>query len=395
MKRIPTMKRRNFLATLGLGVGAPLLAPLFTSILRAQENNSTLPRRFVLFVEGNGLEANAVVPPNVWSAIEAAGGTRRRYAYTGYDHESALEIEGAALGDAKSLSSLKGDANNISLEDKSALVLGLSSKIAGGGHSTGHGALSSTRMRKVGPGGPTIDAVLSTAPLIKDLTPFRAIRLGVENGGASVVYGVSAFDKGKPAPTIINPTAAFNVLFGSVSTGGGQKVFQEKSALLDFTRDDINRALNALPGSSPERQKLEDYLTSVESLITRQTVIESMTEQLAAVKPAEPGESAAYTSVDPFERMRAQTDLAIASLLGGLTQVVVITMGANGSHRVPPAARCSRVMTCDTPQSMAMTPARTCSMASPMPTSRRCRGWRARSRPSLSSGSLARCSITP
>lgn len=332
MRRMPKMKRRHFLATLGLGAGAPLLSPLFSSILRAQENNTSLPRRFVIFVEGNGVEANAVVSPNVWSAIESAGGSKKRYAYTGYNHESALEIEGAALGDAKSLSSLKGDANNVSLENKSALIMGLSSKIAGGGHSTGHGALSSTRMRKVGPGGPTIDAVLSTAPELEGLTPFRAIRLGVETGGASVVYGTCAFDTGKPAPTIINPTAAFNVLFGSVSTGSGQKVFQEKSALLDFTRADINRALNALPGSSPERQKLEDYLASVEALITRQSVIESMSEQLAAVKPSEPSEATHYASADPFERMRAHTDLAIASLLGGLTQVVVITMGANGSH---------------------------------------------------------------
>ncbi len=325
------MNRRHFLTALGLGAGAPLLAPFFSSILRAQDG-SAAPRRVVIFVEGNGLEANAVLSPTVKQAIVDAGGSNPRYASRGYNHMTALEVEGAALAEAPSLGSLAASGGEISLENRAALIMGLSSKITGGGHSTGHGALSCSRKRKAGPSRASIDTVLSHADSFKGLTPFDAVRLGVENGSSSVVYGTCAYGKNKPAPIMINPTAAFNVLFGSVSTGQGRKVFVEKNDLLDFTRADINRALNSLPGSSPERAKLEDYLESVEALITRQSQIETMGSTLSDVKPTEPSESGLYSSSDPFERMSAQTDLAIAALKGGLTQLVVITMGAEGEH---------------------------------------------------------------
>jgi hypothetical protein len=325
------MNRRHFLAALGLGAGAPLLTPLLSNILRAQEGGLS-PRRVVIFVEGNGVEANALLSPLVKQAIVDAGGSNQRYASRGYKHTAALEIANAGLGESASLGALKASGDDSSLESKAALIMGLSSKITGGGHSTGHGALSCTRKRKAGPSRATIESVLSEAEQLKGMTPFKAIRLGVEKGNSAVVYGTCAFGKNKPAPIIINPTSAFNVLFGSVSTGQGRKVFAEKSDLLDFTRADINRTLSEFPGSSPERAKLEDYLESVEALITRQSQIEGMSDTLTQVKPEEPADQARYGSGDPFKRMHAQTDLAIAALKGGLTQVVVVTMGTEGEH---------------------------------------------------------------
>lgn len=325
------MKRRRFLQALSLGAGAPLLMPLFSQILRAEEPG-LIPRRFVIFMEGNGLEANAVLSDVVKQAIVDAGGSNRRYAYTGYAHDTTLDVADASLASAPALGSLKGSNGEADLEQEAALVMGLSSTITGGGHSTFSGALSSSRHRKVGPSGPTIESVLATSDQIAGQTPFKAVRLGVENGSASVGYDTCSFSKGKPAPLLISPTAAFNVLFGSVSTGMGRSVFEEKTDLLDFTREDINRALKSFSGSSPERQKLEDYLTSVEDLITRQSEIAAMDQALAAVKPSEPEDNPFYGSADPFQRLAAQTDLAIAALKGGLTQVIVVTMGTEGSH---------------------------------------------------------------
>ncbi len=323
------MKRRRFLQALSLGAGAPMLMPLFSQILRAEEPGY-IPRRFVIFMEGNGLEANAVLSSKVKQAIVDAGGSNRRYAYQGYAHTSPLEVTQANLASATGLSALNHADGN--LESEAALVMGLSNTISGGGHATQSGALSCARHRKVGPSGPTIESTLSQSEHILGNTPFSAVRLGVENGKASVGYDSCAFDKGKPAPLMINPTAAFNVLFGSVSTGAGRAVFEEKTDLLDFTRKDINRALKSFSGSSPERQKLEDYLESVEDLVARQDRLAMMDEQLAAAKPSEPADNPFYGSEDPFERLAAHTDLAIAALKGGLTQVVVVTLGTEGTH---------------------------------------------------------------
>ena len=325
------MKRRGFLRAMGLSAGAPLLMPFFHDMLRAQEMG-TKPRRFVIFVEGNGIESRAIMPQAVKDAIEAAGGNLQRYAYRGYKHDKPLIKKDISIGDAISTGALKGGNGEVSLEDKSALILGLSSKVVGGGHATQTGALSASKHRKVGPAGPTIDAAIARSAQIKGHAPFDAVRLGVQGRGASVVYDICAFDKNKPAPLIIDPRSAFNVLFGSVSTGMGRKVFVEKNELLDFTRQDVKRALEAMPGNSPERAKLESYIESVEALAQRQHTIEAMSDALHAVKPSEPEETSIYDSSDPFDILRAQTDLATAALKGGLTNVVVIAMGASGAH---------------------------------------------------------------
>lgn len=321
--------RRHFLRTLGLGVGAPLLLPSLHSILRA-EDPANKPRRFVIFVEGNGLEPTALLSEATKRAITDAGGAAQRYAYTGYKHSSPLLIPSASLSDARGLGALGAQNGLASIEHKSAVAMGLSSNITGGGHSTGYGALSCTRSGAGIPAGITIDAHLAATPAVKQLAPFDAVRLGIEDSNASVGYSACAFDAKKPAPILINPTAAFNVLFGSVAQGEGQQIFKEKSELLDFARSDVDRLLRAFSGSSAERAKLEAYLTSLEQLSERQDAIAGMGPQLSAVKPAEPDMQPLYSSADPFDRLHAQVDMMIASLIGGLTHVGVVTMGTQG-----------------------------------------------------------------
>ena len=328
--------RRRFLKLLGLGAGAPLLMPALHSILRA-EDAAHLPRRVVIFVEGNGLEPSALMSQATQQAILAAGGQAQRYAYRGYRHQAPLIVERAALSDARGLGALGAQGGQASLQDKAAVVLGLSSTITGGGHSTGYGALSATRSGGGIPAGPTLDAALAALPHVRARTPFEAVRLGVEDSRASVGYSACAFGAKRPAPILINPTAAFHVLFGSVAQGEGRQVFLEKGELLDFARADVRRSLSAFSGSSQERAKLEAYLASLEELITRQESIAQLGPALEAVKPAEPSEQSLYASADPFDRLHAQVDLLIAALLGGLTSVGVVTMGTQGFSLEYPA----------------------------------------------------------
>ena len=109
------------------------------------------------------------------------------------------------------------------------MVLGLSNKISGGGHTTGYGALSCTRSGGGVPAGPTIDAHLAGLPDLGDGVPFRAVRLGGEDSQSSIGYSACAMGARQPASILIDPTAAFNVLFGSVAQGRGRQTFQEKS----------------------------------------------------------------------------------------------------------------------------------------------------------------------
>jgi hypothetical protein len=312
--------RRQFLKGLSFGAAAALFSPFMRSIEAAANG----PRRMVIFVEGNGIEPHFFLPDATKTAIEAAGADPLdgvRYLYTRYQHDAPVVTESAGIGSARSLGAMAP------LQDKSAIVLGLSSKVCGGGHSTETGALSCTRSQPGAPAGPTIDHVLSTLPEVRATAPFQAVRLGVVGGNTRLNYSTCAYGVRKPAPITADPSTAFQSLFGSVAQGAGMQSFRERSQLLDFALADVNRALSAFSGNSRERQKLERYLESLENAATRQEQILNMEPTLRAVKPAEPADSPLYTSEAPLDRLQAQVDIGTSALLGGLTNVVVIALG--------------------------------------------------------------------
>src|SRR5690606_11495677 len=142
---------------------------------------------------------------------------------------------------------------------------------------------------------------------------------GITAGNETLTYQTCAFAKGQPAPVICDPTTAFNTLFGSVAAGAGQETFRERNELLDFAREDVNRALSEFGGSSTERAKLEQYLASIEEISARPDQLLEMTDALTAVKPEDPETNALYSSTQPLDHLQAQFDLATAALQGGLT----------------------------------------------------------------------------
>lgn len=310
------LNRRNFVRALGLGAAGTVLAPVLESAVASA--NGTIPCRFVIFVEGNGLEPKAVHTTPIANAVvggNTLGGNRD------YAHESPIDVPNADLASARALAALAQDG----LVAKTALLLGLSNQDAGGGHTSGHGALSCSRENGGIPTAISIDHHLGQLPAVRRETPFDVVRLGM--GAGRLNYGLCAFDRAKPAPVMHDPTLAFNTLFGSVAQGAGQEVFRNRGDLLDIGRDDVKKALSAFSGNSRERAKLEAYLTSLEEMVARRQKLEGMGPQLQAVKPAEPADEPLYGSDAPYDRLLVQTDILIASLLGGLTNVGVVSCG--------------------------------------------------------------------
>ena len=328
------LSRRNFIRGLGLGVGAGMLMPLMRQVWAEQQGITA--RRFVFVIAGNGIETKTLVSPAVRQAINDAGGNltedRRNLYSSTYKHTSALEIAAPDLGAAYALAPLKeGGAD---LTGKSTLMLGLSSLVAGGGHTTGYGALSSSKSGGQVPVAPTIDAWLAAQEGVRQQTPFDVLRVGiVQSQGARLNYGLTAIDARKPAPLIVNPTLAYNSVFGSVADAAGMRQFRSRSELLDLARGDVQRALAALPGSSPERAKLESYLASVEDLRARQERLLGAEDHLRALDPGGPSAHPAYDDPCPLVRLETQFDLTTSALMGGLTNVAVIGSGPNGASQ--------------------------------------------------------------
>jgi hypothetical protein len=321
------MKRRTFLRAAGLGAGATLLSPLISRI--HADSPLDVPRRFVIIVEGNGVEPHNFLSDAALAAIVASGADisrATRHPNRSYVHESPIEVAGSALSTAPALGSLAAGADGSSLEEHALVVLGLSSLVSGGGHTSHFGGLSCSPSQASFPTAATIDHVLGRTPGVGDRTPFDVVRLGMTPDDTTN-YGTCAMAPGRPAPILCNPTAAFNSLFGSVASDAGRQVFLDRRDLLDFAHADVQAALAAFSGSSRERQKLERYLESLETLTARHERIEAMEPLLRGVVPAGPETSPLYGSMHPLERLEAMFDLAASALIGCLTNVVVLASG--------------------------------------------------------------------
>ncbi len=324
--------RRDLLRALGLGAGGAVMAPLLSRIASA---GPAATRRFVFIVEGNGFEPVTVLSSAARSAIDATasapiGGDR--WWPNKLRHASTLEVAGS-LETATALGALATGGD--SLLPHAAVVLGLSSKIAGGGHSAEHGVLSSARTIAGVAGGPTLDAHLAALPAVRGTTPFDAVRLGVApDAGRPLDFGTCAYGPGRSAPLMLQPAAAYNLLFGSVASEAGRLAFSRRGELLDFAAEDARATLAAFPPSSLERAKVESYLASVEELARRQERMLELEAELAGSRPLGPEENPLYTSGSVLDRFRAQLELATAALLGGITNVCVVGCGTGGDFGV-------------------------------------------------------------
>jgi hypothetical protein len=341
--------RRRFLQTLGLGVGTSLFSPFLRS-LSAAENGGGIPRRYVFVVEGNCFEPITMLSEKARIALETSAGKTiaenytTRWFYNLYSHKGGpLVVDGTDFETASALGPVVGKSGELSLASDTAVLLGLSNKITGGGHSAHHGALGCSYSKAGNPAGQTIDAYLAALPAVQKSTPFDAVRLGISSRqDCRLNYDTCAFGAAHAAPIIVHPSLAFNMLFESVASAAGNATFLRRSALLDFAKDDVKAMLQTFPGSSRERAKLEKYLESLEQLKHRRQTLSAMEAQgqlLSKNKPLNPEVNPLYAPNkaplfmyhDPLDGLRAQFELATAALTGELTNVAVIA-SATGAH---------------------------------------------------------------
>jgi hypothetical protein len=340
--------RRRFLGGLGMAAGSACLLP---SMARAQ--GGFQPRRFVFVVEGNSIEPVNVLSDQALAALGADRSERFNF-YRDYSHGEPIvlqndplvsgQVNGAFMDSVNALDPLSGGPNGASIVDQCTVVLGLSSKVTGGGHSANFGALSSTRSSASIPSGETIDSVL--ARHLQHVAPFDAIRLGVTaNMDTHLTYHLCAFQRGRAAPVMNNPVSAYGEIFGAfVDDEAARAQFAKRTRLLNFAQSHFgtvfgtpearNYVLNqrTLPGRA--RDKLERYSQSIGTLQDRQGRLESMRMGLGMIDPASlPPQP--IGSTDPLVRLEEQFSLAKSALSAGLTNVVVLASGTgNGTFNI-------------------------------------------------------------
>ena len=302
--------RREFLRNTGLGAGALALGPVVQQLQARAEGKAPKAPRFVFVVESNGVRPEQIAPSGITRK------PRRQEPLNGPAEFFDVSLKGRKLP-----MSLEPIAK---WQDKVTIVQGLSGRVAGGGHSNNFKALGANGEGQKGEStsilGPTVDGAL--AQHIGGIFPH--IGLGISKRlQNSVVYSISASGKNKPLPIMVKPDQAMGTLFGSVASGSAKNDFVARRNLLDFLRDDVKRVEKTLGG--PEKEQLSAYLATFDTLGDRQSRLNEIEHTLRKHAPVTNDK---YTSEVETDRLDAQFDLAAASLIAGLTNVVTISSAA-------------------------------------------------------------------
>ncbi|MSQ96568.1 MAG: DUF1552 domain-containing protein [Gemmataceae bacterium] len=286
------LDRRTVLKGITLGAGAVVLQP-FLQRLAAEPAGQAPPKRFIFFMQGNGLWPHHVQPRNLQAPPR---GTNRLIDRNLADLELPEQI-----------------APLTPFKNRMAIIQKLSHKISGpGDHGKHYGALGCFNWRR-GAASQTIDHALGAAQ--PSIIP--VVGLGI-NPGAVFINSLSASAARRPTPIVCQPDLAFQMLFGSAAEGSAGRAFQARNRLLDWARSDIRRVRSELPAM--DREQLDIYLDTFEQMRARQDRINENRERIRANLP----------SLDRFDsrrltqRFEAQCAIAASAITSGLTNVVTI-----------------------------------------------------------------------
>jgi hypothetical protein len=303
------LRRRNFLAGLGLGVGS-IIAPLGRGLVR--EALGAEPRkRLVLFTAANGLLERFFTCPSRGE--------------TDFDLTPALSPL-APYKDRVVVAHKFFNPFSKALHGNQMATLTVTESPQQAAQMRGPpGGISFDRLiaRKAYAGDPISSTALGCVAYRENATPERALCL-------------SADGLRQPYPAIGSPALAFKTYFGGGTPGGDSDslagTLGKNRGFLDLVNDDARRLAGRLAGA--ERAKLDQYLQTLQQ-------VEKEIGQLAAAQtgcknltaPAiDPKKGALDETLDP-EVLDAHIDVTLAAQRCNLTHVSHISIeGMEGPH---------------------------------------------------------------
>jgi hypothetical protein len=312
--------RRELLKRAAAAGVAPLFLPMMKRV-RAEAVGAinAMPKRFLFVVKSSGLTPAELVPKGLVAKLTKPG-SEKGWPAELKPAESLLDV---SLGDHELPDSLQPLSP---FKNELTLLQGLSGKMCRGGHSAWYGALGCYHTGSEGNPGRAASATVD-GRLAKSL-PAIFPHVGLTLGGKvlsgvkdSVVYpGISAIDTDRPLPYQASPQMAYKNLFGIAAEGAGDQAEQQlKSMLLDHMVSDIQQVQAQIAGA--DREKLDHYLEAFESLRDRRRQLSGLE---ATIRRHAPLVDDKYESNVETDRIEAHFDIATATLIAGLSNVVTI-----------------------------------------------------------------------
>lgn len=327
-----SINRRQLLTRAAAAAGAMQLSPLMRSVLTSvqarAEGTDRHPLRFVFCIKSNGL----------WAEMLQPKGLADRLPFTlEYDDRGRLAGEDQGNGRKKMTpaADLKLD-ENVELSDVMAPLAPFRQRISilqgiNSGFNVYHkaayqtlGGFAAKKRDTDEVAGPTVDSLLAKA--LPAPAPHVCLGHNPKSPSGVAYIPTSAEGKNKPIPFFTKPKRAYKELFGVVAEGSARGHYQTQSDILDFFVDDARRLQAEVAG--PEREQLDRYLNAFGTLRQSRRQVEAISDKLRQYAPAPPPEIEANSTMRIGE---GNTEIAIASLLSGLTNVVTLRFDLLGS----------------------------------------------------------------
>lgn len=311
------INRREFLKTTGLGTTALAITPSFNHLLAASaaiDGVGGVPHRFIFIRKSNGNLTNQFSLPSFAEKERQMNKEKQAFDVALDKHELPEWLR--ALDNHK---------------ENMTILHGISMSMSGGGHYSYSGCMGAYKP------GRNVLSNIKRATVDFELarlfpSPFGHIEmsLAVPHGRdhrTGIVSGYSA-----PAPQQRNycyadPMTAYNELFKSVTD---QALVASDNALLDYLQEQESHRLKGLHGD--ERLKISDQVLSLQSIRQRNTKVavlgEVIKQHLPEIDPIHENGGADATLP---QKQAAFTDVIVAALASGLTNVVTYTIDDLGT----------------------------------------------------------------
>lgn len=308
------MKRRDVLRGMALMTGGLAFSP-FLAQLKAEAAGSVakLPKRFVFVSRSNGMRTYGIAPKGLEQYVQTPASKPLKAA----DKFRMHRLVDYALND--SMSALDPFRSRMNI------INGLSAKMISSSHGGGFGALGANNGYSVAVDRTIDGALANTHPGVFKHLGFK---LAPKTETKVERPSITAFGPKQPGTYYCDPAMAFGELFGSIATNKDIQARQlGDKKLLDFLIDDTKRVKKSL--NATENEKLDHYLGAFETLTDRRVKLAGMT---GALDRDAPEYSDKYTSEVEVHRLEAHFDMAAASLIAGLTNVVTLRCDALELH---------------------------------------------------------------
>ena len=308
--------RRNFIKTSVLGTGSLALMP---QLLLAASPDKKPPTRFIFLHKGNGLLPNTLVPPTFDKQQKES--ERKKDAFK-------VDLDKHDLPEW--MSPLADHKKNLTI------LQGLSGKMCTTGHHTWCSSLgvfkANERLSSIK--WATVDFEL--AKLFP--SPVGHIELACfPDGGGNSRGNINGIEKGfsargpqQPNYAFGSPKIAMQELFKSVATDRDSKASYElEQKMLHFVAQNHAKLAKDLRGV--EKPKVENYAEALQSIQARDAKIETMAD---AIRRNIPQLEAKYLADDisTVDRQTGHTEVLLASLISGMTNVVTYTLDELGTR---------------------------------------------------------------